>query len=58
MTATLEPAGYLLNDSQAMIFLLVWVVLVLAYGFYRSMGEAAPDPILPSGPSGVLDQEG
>ncbi|MBD3867726.1 MAG: hypothetical protein IFK94_06355 [Acidobacteria bacterium] len=58
MTAPLEPTWYLLDESQAMSFLIVWVVLVLAYGFYRSRGEAKPDPILPSGPSGVLDQEG
>jgi len=58
MTPTLDSTGYLPDDSQAMIFLMIWVVLVLGYGFFRSMGDARPDPIQPSGPSGVLDQEG
>jgi hypothetical protein len=51
-----EAAGYLLNDSQAMIFLAAWIALVLVHGFYRSTGEAKQDPILPSGPPGVLDR--
>ena len=58
MSAAFESAGYLLNDSQMMVFLMAWTVLVLVYGFYRSAGKAEPDPIRPSGPSGVLDREG
>ena len=58
MNAPLDTTGFLLDDSQAMTFLIAWVVLVLIYGFYRSMGEAKADPIRPSGPSGVLDGEG
>ena len=57
MNAVLEPTGYLLDDNQAMIFLIVWIILVLTHGFFRSRGEAKPDPVRPSGPSGVLDQE-
>ena len=57
MNAALESAGYLLDDSRMMIFLGVWIVLVLVYGFYRSVGKAEPDPIRPSGPPGVLDRE-
>jgi len=57
MNAALEPTGYLLDDTQAMVFLIVWIILVLTHGFFRSRGEAKPDPIRPSGPSGVLDQD-
>ena len=53
-----ESAGYLLGESQAMVFLIAWIVTVLSHGFYRSVGEAKQDPIRPSGPSGVLDEEG
>lgn len=58
MNAMVGSNGFMLDESQAMTFLVVWVVLVLLYGFYRSTGEAAQDPIRPSGPSGVLDDEG
>ncbi len=58
MNAALESAGFLLDESQAMVFLIAWIVLVLVHGFYRSRGEARPNPIRPSGPSGVLDREG
>jgi hypothetical protein len=57
MGTALESTGYLLDDSQMMIFLGAWIVLVLVYGFYRSIGNAEPDPIRPSGPPGVLDRE-
>ena len=58
MNAAFHPAGYLPDDAQAMIFLIVWILLVLGYGFFRSTGDGKPDPIVPSGPSGVLDREG
>ena len=57
MSAVIESAGYLLNDSRMMVFLMAWIVLVLVYGFYRSTGKAEPNPIRPSGPPGVLDRE-
>ncbi len=57
MNAALESAGYLLDDSRMMIFLGVWIVLVLVYGFYRSVGKAEPNPIRPSGPYGAPDRE-
>ena len=57
MNAALESAGYLLDDSRMMIFLGAWIVLVMVYGFYRSVGKAEPNPIRPSGPPGVLDRE-
>ena len=35
---------------EAWIFLVVWAVLVLLHGLWRSRGEAMPDPIRESGP--------
>ena len=51
MNIPLESAGHLLGESQAMVFLIAWIVTVLLYGFYRSAGEAKQDPVRPSGPS-------
>ena len=58
MTPPITTAGYLVDDSQAMIFLAAWILIVLVHGFYRSFGKAEQDPIRPSGPPGVLDENG
>lgn len=42
--------GLLLDVKTMGIFLVVWVVVVLAYGSWRSRGDAPADPIRESGP--------
>jgi len=50
MILAAEHAGWLLNDSHAWIVLGIWLVTVVLYGIYRSLGEAEQDHIRPSGP--------
>lgn len=50
MTGIEHGGGWMVSDTEAWVFLVVWCVLVLAYGFYRSVGDAKPDPIRASGP--------
>jgi hypothetical protein len=42
--------GWLLDERTMGIFLIVWVIVVLAYGIGRSRGTAPLDPIRESGP--------
>lgn len=45
-----EVSGWMLTGFQAQVGLWVWVVLVLLYGFYRSLTGSDPDTIRPAGP--------
>jgi len=42
--------GWLLDVKTMGILLAVWLVVVLAYGAWRSRGDAPVDPIRESGP--------
>jgi hypothetical protein len=42
--------GFILTGSHAWWFLGAWLVLMLAYGLWRSRGRGEQDPIRPSGP--------
>lgn len=50
MILATENTGWLLNDSHAWIVLGIWLVAVVLYGIYRSLGNAEQDPHRPSGP--------
>ena len=50
MILAAEHTGWLLDDSIAWIVLGIWLIAVVLYGFYRSLGHAEQDPIRPSGP--------
>jgi hypothetical protein len=52
MHETESVAGWILSDNHTWWFLGVWIVVVLVYGLWRSLGEAKQDPIRPSGPMG------
>ncbi len=43
--------GWIVSPAVAWIVLAAWVVVVLAYGLWRSRGEAPQDMIRPSGPT-------
>jgi len=45
-----EAVGWILTPGQWSGVVVVWTVLVLAYGIWRSRGEAPQDPHRPSGP--------
>ena len=45
-----EHAGWFLDVRTAKIVVAVWLVAVIAYGFWRSRGAAAQDAIRESGP--------
>jgi hypothetical protein len=40
----------MVSGFQAMLVFAVWLVVVVAYGLIRSLGEARQDPIRPAGP--------
>jgi len=42
--------GWLLDATTVWIALLVWAAAVLLHAWWRSLGEASPDPIRKSGP--------
>ena len=42
--------GWLVDARLAWIVAGVWLAVVCLYGLRRSLGEAAQDPIRPSGP--------
>jgi hypothetical protein len=46
-----QATGWVVNTTQAWVFVGSWVAVVLVYGFWRSRGEAAQDAIRPSGPT-------
>ena len=46
-----QAAGWIVNTTQAWVFLGIWAVVVLVYGLWRSRGEAPQDAIRPSGPT-------
>jgi len=46
-----QATGWIVNTTQAWLFVGSWVVVVLAYGLWRSRGEAPQDAIRPSGPT-------
>lgn len=52
MEPIVSPSGEasLAADKIAWVVLFLWAAAVLAYGAYRSRGEAKPDPIRPPGP--------
>jgi hypothetical protein len=45
-----ETHGWLLDARLAKILTVAWVAVVLVYGFWRSRGQGAQDPIRESGP--------
>ncbi len=47
----------MIDASQALFFLLLWLTGVLLHGLIRSSGESKQDPIRPSGPIGVFDED-
>jgi hypothetical protein len=49
--AAAQATGWILTPTHARVFLGIWVVVVLVYGFWRSLGEAKQDTIRPSGPA-------
>ena len=44
--------GWLPSGFEAVLTLIAWGVLVLAYGMYRSAVRPEPGPPRPSGPTG------
>ncbi len=48
----MQMVGWIIKPGHVWIFPAAWVIVVLAYGLWRSAGEAKPDPIRPSGPTG------
>ena len=46
-----ESTAGLLKVIDAWIFLGAWLVFVLGYAWWRSLGKAKTDPIRPSGPT-------
>ena len=42
--------GFLPDGRLAWSFLIAWLVAVVVYALWRSLGEAPQDPIRPSGP--------
>jgi hypothetical protein len=49
--AAAQAAGWILTKTHAVVFLVIWGVVVLVYGLWRSLGEAKQDTIRPSGPT-------
>jgi len=49
--AAAQAMGWIVNTTEARVFLGFWAVVVLVYGFWRSRGEAPQDVIRPSGPA-------
>ena len=45
-----EAGHWMLDARAAKIFVAAWVAVVIVYGFWRSRGAAATDPIRESGP--------
>lgn len=45
-----DVAGCFLDARLTKIVVAVWLVAVIGYGFWRSMGAAPQDAIRPSGP--------
>jgi len=45
-----DSTSGLLTALDAWIFLGAWLVVALGYAVWRSLGDAKPDPIRPSGP--------
>ncbi len=43
--------GWIIDTTQAWVFVGCWIVVVLVYGLWRSRGEAPQDVIRPSGPT-------
>jgi hypothetical protein len=46
----MHEAGWLLDARTAKIIVTIWLAAVVVYGFWRSRGAAALDPIRESGP--------
>jgi hypothetical protein len=54
MTGAVEPvAGWIINGFQYVSLIWIWAAMVLLFGLWRSMVKADPDPIRPSGPTGL-----
>ncbi|MBZ5638010.1 MAG: hypothetical protein LAO51_04545 [Acidobacteriia bacterium] len=47
-----QATGWIVATPHAWTFIAIWAVVVLAYGIWRSRGEATQDTIRPSGPTG------
>jgi len=45
-----DAAGWFLDARLMKIVVAVWLLAVIGYGFWRSMGAAVQDAIRPSGP--------
>jgi hypothetical protein len=45
-----DAPGWFLDARLAKIVVAVWLLAVIGYGFWRSMGAAPPDAIRESGP--------
>ena len=48
--------SWMLDAIASWWFVAVWVVIVLLYGMYRSLGDARQDPHRPSGPFPPCDE--
>jgi hypothetical protein len=54
MQAGVEPvSGWMVSGFFAWVTLWVWSAVVLLYALWRSFSRPEPDPIRPSGPTGV-----
>jgi hypothetical protein len=54
MTGETEPvAGWIISAYQYVWLLWAWGALVALFGLWRSMTKSDPDPIRPSGPTGL-----
>ena len=47
-----QQTGWMITGFDAMVTLGAWLVIVLAYGLWRSLGDGQQDEIRPSGPLG------
>ncbi len=50
--AAAQATGCFVNTTHAWWVAGFWIVGVLAYGLWRSLGDAKQDTIRPSGPTG------
>ena len=54
MTGGTEPVtGWIISGFQYVLALWVWSALIALFGLWRSMVKPDPDPIRPSGPTGL-----
>ena len=46
----MDAHGWLLDATDFRIVIALWLAAVLAFGLWRSRGDAPQDPLRPSGP--------